>query len=125
MERVTRVNGKELFLYSQKRFNQTPKEALEVMEQNNQDTSFLTDAERDAILNPKKVKPSIRVNGTFDKYKQNLRTDDDYVFSYNTKVAEIDHKNRQITPLGWWSVTTSKHINYVGSEYGYQVQKTN
>ena len=125
MERATRVNGKELFLYSQKRFNQTPKEALEVMEQNNQDTSFLTDAERDAILNPKKVKPSIRVNGTFDKYKQNLRTDDDYVFSYNTKVAEIDHKNRQITPLGWWSVTTSKHINYVGSEYGYQVQKTN
>ena len=125
MERATEVNGKELFLYSQKRFNQTPKEALEVMEQNNQDTSFLTDAERDAILNPKKVKPSIRVNGTFDKYKQNLRTDDDYVFSYNTKVAEIDHKNRQITPLGWWSVTTSKHINYVGSEYGYQVQKTN
>jgi len=125
MERVTRVNGKELFLYSQKRFNQTPKEALEVMEQNNQDTSFLTDAERDAILNPKKVKPSIRVNGTFDKYKQNLRSDDNYVFSYNTKVAEIDHKNRQITPLGWWSVTTSKHINYVGSEYGYQVQKVN
>ena len=125
MERVTRVNGKELFLYSQKRFNQTPKEALEVMEQNNQDTSFLTDAERDAILNPKKVKPSIRVNGTFDKYKQNLRSDDNYVFSYDTKVAEIDHKNRQITPLGWWSVTTSKHINYVGSEYGYQVQKVN
>ena len=125
MERVTRVNGKELFLYSQKRFNQTPKEALEVMEQNNQDTSFLTNAERDAILNPKKVKPSIRVNGTFDKYKQNLRSDDNYVFSYDTKVAEIDHKNRQITPLGWWSVTTSKHINYVGSEYGYQVQKTN
>ena len=125
MERATEVNGKELFLYSQKRFNQTPKEALEVMEQNNQDTSFLTDAERDAILNPKKVKPSIRVNGTFDKYKQNLRSDDNYVFSYNTKVAEIDHKNRQITPLGWWSVTTSKHINYVGSEYGYQVQKTN
>ena len=125
MERATEVNGKELFLYSQKRFNQTPKEALEVMEQNNQDTSFLTDAERDAILNPKKVKPSIRVNGTFDKYKQNLRSDDNYVFSYDTKVAEIDHKNRQITPLGWWSVTTSKHINYVGSEYGYQVQKTN
>tara|TARA_R110000824_G_scaffold147805_1_gene317308 strand:+ start:103 stop:480 length:378 start_codon:yes stop_codon:yes gene_type:complete len=125
MERATEVNGKELFLYSQKRFNQTPKEALEVMEQNNQDTSFLTDAERDAILNPKKVKPSIRVNGTFDKYKQNLRSDDNYVFSYDTKVAEIDHKNRQITPLGWWSVTTSKHINYVGSEYGYQVQKVN
>ena len=59
----------------------------------------------------------------FPKYKQNLRATDDYVFSYNTKVAEIDHTNRTIKPLGWWSATTSKHINYVGSEYGYEVQK--
>ena len=59
----------------------------------------------------------------FPKYKQNLRATDNYVFSYNTKVAEIDHTNRTIKPLGWWSVTTSKHINYVGSEYGYKVQK--
>ena len=40
---------------------------------------------------------------TFDKYKQNLKT--------------------SIKPLGWWSMTTTKHINYVGSEYGYEVQK--
>ena len=60
---------------------------------------------------------------TFDKYKQNLRATDDYVYSYETKVAEIDHKNRTITPLDWYSVTTSKHINYVGSEYGYEVKK--
>lgn len=59
----------------------------------------------------------------FDKYKQNLRATDDYVYSYETKVAEIDHKNRTITPLDWYSVTTSKHINYVGSEYGYEVKK--
>jgi hypothetical protein len=61
----------------------------------------------------------------FDKYKQNLRATDNYVYSYETKVAEIDHETRTIKPLGWWSMTTSKHINYVGSEYGYQVQKIN
>ena len=60
---------------------------------------------------------------TFDKYKQNLRATDNYVYSYETKVAEIDHETRTIKPLGWWSMTTSKHINYVGSEYGYEVQK--
>jgi len=60
---------------------------------------------------------------TFDKYKQNLRATDNHVYSYNTKVAEINHARRTITPLDWWSVTTSKHINYVGSEYGYEVQK--
>ena len=59
----------------------------------------------------------------FDKYKQNLRATDNYIYSYETKVAEIDHETRTIKPLGWWSVTTSKHINYVGSEYGYEVQK--
>ena len=59
----------------------------------------------------------------FDKYKQNLRATDNYVYSYETKVAEIDHNTRTIKPLGWWYMTTSKHINYVGSEYGYEVQK--
>ena len=58
-----------------------------------------------------------------DRYKQNLRVTDSNVFSYNTKVADIDHLNKTITPLGWWSVTTSKHINYVGREYGYKVIK--
>ncbi len=62
---------------------------------------------------------------TFDKYKQNLRATDDAVYSYDTRVAEIDHRNRTITPLGWWSRTTSKHINYVGSKYNYEVQKVN
>jgi|TARA_B100001094_G_C18145867_1_gene780650 hypothetical protein len=62
---------------------------------------------------------------TLDKYKQNLRVTDDEIYSYETWVAEIDHTNRTIKPLGWWSVTTSKHINYVGSEYGYKVQKVN
>ena len=62
---------------------------------------------------------------TFKRYKLNLRATDDAVYSYNTRVAEINHRDRTITPLGWWSATTSKHINYVGSEYGYEVQKVN
>ena len=62
---------------------------------------------------------------TFDRYKQNLRASHNAVYSYDTRVANINHRDRTITPLGWWSVTTSKHINYVGSEYGYKVQKTN
>ena len=59
---------------------------------------------------------------TFDKYKQNLRATDNHVYSYNTKVAKIDHKTRTITPLAWWSKTTSKHINYVAYEYGYEIE---
>ena len=60
---------------------------------------------------------------TFDKYKQNLKASSTHVLSYETKVAEIDHATQTIKPLGWWSMTTTKHINYVGSEYGYEVQK--
>ena len=58
---------------------------------------------------------------TFDKYKQNLRADNNNVFSYDTNVAEIDHANMTINVPKWWSVTTTKHINYVASEYGYKV----
>jgi len=57
----------------------------------------------------------------FDKYIVNLRVTDDRVFSYNTGVAKIDHANEVVVPLGYWSVTTSKHINYVAREYGYKV----
>jgi len=57
----------------------------------------------------------------FEKYKKNLKTDDNYIYSYNTKVALIDHKNRTIYKLGYWSMTTSKHINYVGKEYNYNI----
>lgn len=59
--------------------------------------------------------------GAIDKYKKNLRYDDEFVYSYNTKVAKIDHKNGVVKPLGYWSPTTSKHINYVAKEMGYKV----
>ena len=58
-----------------------------------------------------------------DKYRENLLVSDDAVFSYLTRVSEIDHEKREINPLGWWSVTTSKHINYVAREYNYKVTK--
>ena len=58
-----------------------------------------------------------------DKYRENLLVSDDAVFSYLTRVAEIAHEKREINPLGWWSVTTSKHINYVAREYNYKVTK--
>ena len=61
----------------------------------------------------------------FEKYTKNLKTDDDFIYSYGTKVAKIDHSSKSIKPLSWWSVTTSKHINYVGKEYGYKVQGSN
>lgn len=50
------------------------------------------------------------------RYKENLRiingTD---VYSYSTRVAEI--KDDELHVFGWWSPTTSKHINYVADYY--------
>jgi len=53
---------------------------------------------------------------TFDKYKQNLKLDGNKVYSYNTHVATIE--GTQLIQLGWWSVTTQKHINYAAKELG-------
>ncbi len=50
------------------------------------------------------------------RYKENLRiingTD---VYSYSTRVADI--KEEELHVFGWWSPTTSKHINYVAQYY--------
>tara|TARA_Y100000593_G_C4222492_1_gene292603 strand:+ start:339 stop:533 length:195 start_codon:yes stop_codon:yes gene_type:complete len=56
-----------------------------------------------------------------ERYKQNLRINQKAVYSYNTEVAKINHIKKQVIILGWWSQTTSKHINYVARELGYQV----
>ena len=123
MNNTITLNGKDQFLFLQSRFNMSREKAIDFMKENNQDLSWLADEKE---VPQKKTKPQ-KAEGlqTFDKYKQNLKADYHNVFSYDTKVADIDHNTRQITPLGWWSVTTSKHINYVASEYGYKVQKTN
>lgn len=53
------------------------------------------------------------------KYAQNLRVEGNKVFSYNTHVATIE--GNQLVKLGYWSTTTSKHINHVADEYGLKV----
>lgn len=52
----------------------------------------------------------------FSRYTKNLSCDDSFIYSYNTKVAEIDHDNFKVKPLGYWSGTTTKHINYATKE---------
>lgn len=54
---------------------------------------------------------------TLDKYNQNLKIDGNKVMSYNTHVATIDQVNSKLIVHGHWSMTTSKHINYVAKEY--------
>lgn len=58
-----------------------------------------------------------------DKYKQNLNVIGDKVYSYNTHVATINET--QLIQLGWWSVTTQKHINYVAQELNLTLIKNN
>ena len=50
------------------------------------------------------------------KYKENLRIiNGEDVYSYSTRVAKIIDDELHV--FGWWSVTTSKHINYVAKHY--------
>lgn len=55
------------------------------------------------------------------RYKQNLRIDGNQVWSYRTHVATIDGDN--LNQLGYWSMTTQKHINYVANELGLNLIK--
>lgn len=51
-----------------------------------------------------------------DKYKQNLTIiNDTDVYSYSTNVAEI--KGDELHVFGYWSPTTSIHINYVAEKF--------
>ena len=59
---------------------------------------------------------------TFDKYKANLREHNGDIWSYSTKVAEIKDDGK-LHQLGWWSVTTQKHINYAAKELGLELVK--
>jgi hypothetical protein len=49
------------------------------------------------------------------KYTDNLEVIGNNVFSYNTHVATIS--GGEIIAHGYYSKTTSKHINYVADEY--------
>ena len=57
------------------------------------------------------------------KYFQNLFADNKYIYSYDTNVATIDHDKRQVIIENWYSVTTSKHINYIANLLNYQTIK--
>tara|TARA_R100001244_G_scaffold132321_1_gene108182 strand:+ start:756 stop:944 length:189 start_codon:yes stop_codon:yes gene_type:complete len=50
-----------------------------------------------------------------DRYEANLKVLGNIVYSYDTKVAIIHDKHIEV--LGYWSRTTSKHINYVGQYF--------
>ena len=50
---------------------------------------------------------------TLPKYKQNLRIQGNDEWSYTTIVAKID--GCDLHQLGYWSMTTQKHINYVAN----------
>jgi hypothetical protein len=58
---------------------------------------------------------------TFSRYKQNLRQDQNKIISYTTHVATIEGDT--LIQLGWWSVTTQKHINYVARELNLNLIK--
>ena len=55
------------------------------------------------------------------KYNQNLSVINQNVYSYNTHVATI--QGNTLKQLGWWSVTTQKHINYIAKEYNLTLIK--
>ena len=57
------------------------------------------------------------------KYFQNLRTDTNFIYSYNTKVAQIDHSNRLVIVSNWYGITTSKHVNYIAGLLNYDIKK--
>lgn len=48
---------------------------------------------------------------TLDRYKANLQIVGCHVYSYDTHVATIEGK--YLIVLGYYSPTTTKHINYV------------
>lgn len=60
---------------------------------------------------------------TLPRYKQNLKVDNNFIYSYNTKVAEINHLHKWVSVEKYYSPTISRHINYVAREYGYKVIK--
>lgn len=57
----------------------------------------------------------------FPKYKANLKRVGNDIISYTTIVATI--KGDELHQLGWWSVTTQKHINYVANYLNLKLVK--
>jgi len=56
-----------------------------------------------------------------DRYETNLRVHGKYIYSFDTKVAII-HDNH-IEELGYWSMSTIKHVNYAGAYFGKPIKR--
>jgi hypothetical protein len=60
----------------------------------------------------------------FERYTKNLRYDDEGVYSYGTKVIELDWIKLTAKRLGRWSPTTSRHQNYaigdLATDWGFR-----
>jgi len=54
------------------------------------------------------------------RYKTNLKVLGNKVYSYNTHVATIE--DNYLYELGYWSVTTKRHINYVARELSLEMR---
>jgi hypothetical protein len=63
----------------------------------------------------------------FARYKQNLTLvtihGETFVKSYSTLVAKVDHLKQTVHQLGYWSMTTQKHINYAAKQLNYELNK--
>ena len=59
----------------------------------------------------------------YDRHRKNLIVVNNDVISYTTKVAEIDREKMVLKQLGYWSVTTQRHINYVAQQEGLTLIK--
>ena len=57
------------------------------------------------------------------KYFKNLEVLSNKIYSYNTEVATIDHLNELVIVKNWYSVTTTKHINYIAGLLNYNTKK--
>lgn len=57
----------------------------------------------------------------FRKYKDNLVFDGKTVFSYGMPVARVE--GDILRQLGYWSVTTQKHINHAADQLGLKLHK--
>ena len=60
---------------------------------------------------------------TYNRYKVNLKTMADVVYSYGTAVAYADWQDRTLNVPVYHSVTTSRHINYIAEQWNLEVVK--
>lgn len=53
------------------------------------------------------------------KFPKTLKVVNNQVISYTTVVAEIE--NNTLKVFGWWSKTTTKHVNLVACTYNLKI----